>query len=504
MSLASRFRRGRQPEPDCPGFYFDARSKSLKPCSNPESKEPALEWSAGATPPDRAQQVVTLVHGTFARHAPWMRDEGDLCKELNEELPNVRISRFCWSGANTHTARLEAGEHLAIHLRRLMDEMPDAKHFVAAHSHGGNVALYAMKDTVNGEAEMLGDRLAGIVTLATPFLAVRERPLPKIIHSSVVFTVVSAYVMLLFALTSSGRDWSNMVLLATLLGVWVALTAISAQMYRGGRFQFMRLLRLSLLKRDLKDRDAMLDAEVERLQPENTNLDKLLVVRPLGDEASMGLVVSQFFAYVQNRVLNGLQLTQDFLLAGFARKRKIVDERRDSPPIERSRLTGCLMGIAKTFTLIGLLVWMWAQGGAEIELIDGVHEVATTWISGVLGADESWVGFWLFVGVQMPIVALLAVYFLSSIASLIGLLGLLVAAIPFGVDAMFWNHFASTTAETSPPGTKPAQIFVAAGRTASGLAHSGIYVDKTAIRQIVEWILGRSRAGERGIPSSEV
>ena len=52
----------------------------------------------------------------------------------------------------------------------------------------------------------------------------------------------------------------------------------------------------------------------------------------------------------------------------------------------------------------------------------------------------------------------IAVILLYGFLSLIALLGLLVAGLGFGLGAMFWNHFVSTTAECSPPGA--ARVFL--------------------------------------------
>ena len=97
--------------------------------------------------------------------------------------------------------------------------------------------------------------------------------------------------------------------------------------------------------------------------------------------------------------------------------------------------------------------------------------------------------------IALPIMVFLAVYIAFSIASLLGLLGLLFSAIPFGLDAMFWNHFASTTVEASPLGSSPTQVFMGAGSEKEedkGLAHSGIYLDENAISEVIKWIRGRS------------
>ena len=91
-------------------------------------------------------------------------------------LGDVEFREFGWAGTNTHVARTDGGAALAEFIRAGRDRHPDARHFVIAHSHGGNVALYAMRDAAAREA------VDGIVTLATPFLSARPR---KLRHASV-------------------------------------------------------------------------------------------------------------------------------------------------------------------------------------------------------------------------------------------------------------------------------------------------------------------------------
>ena len=93
--------------------------------------------------------VVTLVHGTFAKGAPWTKDGSILRRKIAAELgsleKDVIFDVFEWSGRNTHKARVKAGYRLADHIRELKKHYPIAQHFVVAHSHGGNVALLAHK-----------------------------------------------------------------------------------------------------------------------------------------------------------------------------------------------------------------------------------------------------------------------------------------------------------------------------------------------------------------------
>lgn len=120
------------------------------------------------TPP--TQYVLVLVHGTWATNATWTSRDAPLATTLAARLgPGVQIERFQWSGRNNYRARETAGERLADVLEALIKRHPDAKLFVVAHSHGGNVARYALE---RGE---LASQVQGLVTMGTPFLEAKAR-----------------------------------------------------------------------------------------------------------------------------------------------------------------------------------------------------------------------------------------------------------------------------------------------------------------------------------------
>lgn len=81
------------------------------------------------------------------------------------------MAPFRWTGANTVAARTNAQAAVRGHLRLLRQQHEQARHFIVAHSHGGNVALYALRD------ESLLTSIAGVACLATPFLVCRPRSL---------------------------------------------------------------------------------------------------------------------------------------------------------------------------------------------------------------------------------------------------------------------------------------------------------------------------------------
>lgn len=115
--------------------------------------------------------VVTLVHGTFARGTAWTQDGSMLrarvAESLEANVDEIVFDSFEWSGRNTHKARIKAGYELADHIVQLRKGLPDCRHFIVAHSHGGNVALLAHKHL---PAEL---HALGIATLGTPFVYAR-------------------------------------------------------------------------------------------------------------------------------------------------------------------------------------------------------------------------------------------------------------------------------------------------------------------------------------------
>jgi hypothetical protein len=115
-----------------------------------------------------ARLVVTLVHGTFAKGAAWTQEGSPIWRALKERFGDgAKIQRFDWSARNTHAARLTAGSELAQFLDASAAQDPGARNVVISHSHGGNVAIYALKDAAPGS-------LTDIVFLATPFIRCRE------------------------------------------------------------------------------------------------------------------------------------------------------------------------------------------------------------------------------------------------------------------------------------------------------------------------------------------
>lgn len=132
--------------------------------------------------------IVVLVHGTkvrlFGREllAPptWTKPDSLFRSSLAGILGEKPLFvEFEWSGANTHRARISAAGRLADLLRQLRREHAAAMIVLIAHSHGGNVALYAMRQLGTAGA-VPRHPVDGLVCLGTPFLRARLRDLTSV------------------------------------------------------------------------------------------------------------------------------------------------------------------------------------------------------------------------------------------------------------------------------------------------------------------------------------
>lgn len=452
------------------------------------------------------KQVITLVHGTFAKHAKWTHDSA-MCDKL-QAIDGTLLSRFCWSGGNSHTDRLKAGEDLAEHIKNLANRFTRAKLFLISHSHGGNVAMYALKDL---ETAGFSNRINGVVTLATPFITLRRRRLHKAVPIAVITLAFFGLLELGFHLWSGNNstaiDNTILPMVTVLFGLWIIGSAYSVFRYHKSGFGYLDALKVMFkigntedLIKDQLDRLRLRPVEVELMGPKRPTteqhalkesdadkdeissieqsigeaapdqLQKLFVVRPLGDEASMGLVVSQFLSWALNLILAGI--------GGF---------------VSGFRKVGWFSWTWKFVLIVAMAFFLERQLPSSFERVKEAGQFVT-------GGASSIMGYWgygqatEFIGVIVMLIiwGILALYVFFGFFSLIGLLVLLFASTPFGPDAMFWNHFASTTAEASPPG--PARVYLQSpppqkeGEPPRKLAHSLIYEDKDVIEEIAKWI----------------
>ena len=211
---------------------------------------------------------IILVHGTFAKNAPWTRQDSQFCQKLRARIQNeVVFESFNWSGENSHFSRIEAADELLNVLNSHVSNTYEQK-IIIAHSHGGNIALYALGKMGEQAAEF------HLVTMATPFLNVSKRDyqiLIKVLAVIISLTLALLLVISLgFALTFFPK---SLVLMSGLLAFLCCY------------FLFPKLSRI--LKRKNSELDAKVDNLVSQLSiSDNVNSKEMLVVIDERDEIS--------------------------------------------------------------------------------------------------------------------------------------------------------------------------------------------------------------------------
>lgn len=201
---------------------------------------------------------VVFVHGTWARGSRWPQFERALRGAFGAE--RVAVQYLDWSGRNTVSARLAAGRKLAELLQNDVQARPSARRFIVAHSHGGTVALLALRDFSSSHC------VDGIICLSTPFLLVRPRE-----FSELQWSIVMLGLALTLAAVTIGAAFMTQSLVPVLAGPvagWAAWRGVRSSAARARTF----LKRVSL--------------------PDMTNLP-LLIVRAPDDEASLTLAIVQ-------------------------------------------------------------------------------------------------------------------------------------------------------------------------------------------------------------------
>jgi hypothetical protein len=114
-------------------------------------------------------EAIVLIHGTFARGASWTTPDSTVVQALRTRSGCRSVHPFPWSGKNSHKARVQAGLELAHFVHNLCNNGDIQRIWCVTHSHGGNVALYALRH------DAFKHRLAGIAFLGTPFLHIHRR-----------------------------------------------------------------------------------------------------------------------------------------------------------------------------------------------------------------------------------------------------------------------------------------------------------------------------------------
>jgi hypothetical protein len=255
--------------------------------------------------------IVTLVHGTvlFARwprilgiiaslrrlssHGPaepaWYQLRSKFVTRLAASLgPGARIIHFSWSGGNSvweriHAAGADADFGLAgrsrrspslrEHVAQVAKDHRGAPQVLVAHSHGGNVCLYALRDSTTRS------HVRGLVCLSTPFVHARRRADSGVLDDMLRALLGIAYLIVFFGASQwvSSRvpePWD-----AVLFGSVFTVVVMAGAVWWGRRESRQRALR-------------MWAESVAEPQPDGPPTRVLLAD---GDEALLALKIAEGF-----------------------------------------------------------------------------------------------------------------------------------------------------------------------------------------------------------------
>lgn len=250
--------------------------------------------------------VLHFVHGTWGRGLlprrpgrhrkvePFWFEQGSL---FNRRLQNhlssssriIRCRTVLWSGANSIVARDAGARRLLKSLLRAERLYPGAAQFVVAHSHGGNVALRALKLAEDQGANLTNVRIA---SLATPFIRLfgaNKEILAMKIQAIVLYLSLSTYFLTTsfwqYAFATASPSTRLQINLALALTCGVAAIILSQV----------------LATKSIRTLDIGSQLELARLSSppsSKQSTTKHIFVRGVDDEASLALTFASILAKI--------------------------------------------------------------------------------------------------------------------------------------------------------------------------------------------------------------
>ncbi|MFA6243033.1 MAG: hypothetical protein WC655_19000 [Candidatus Hydrogenedentales bacterium] len=415
------------------------------------------------------QFVITTVHGTFARGAAWTKPESNLCKALSKGLVGVVVIKpFEWTGKNTLSARMNGAAKLKEHFAHLQHEHPNAKHYIIAHSHGGNVAMYAMNDP--GVASLV----SGVVCMSTPFIFATRRLLgakndaglsarlasviPALALSAFQIALVAAFVYL-----STIWDFEISKSWMTAIYVLVLLASMTAGVVL------------------VEWLSAFTDRLCNSMEQPVLDSEKLLIIRSPGDEAGAALGGVQFVVWLTARLYHPIARLSRWVHEfeekfGWA---NIFPKVTGNPDVNL-RLAGKVLGHRPIAVSL--------VGGIGLAIPLSMEGSGSLWSLLLFAPLSIFLVFFM-----LPVLLSLA----SALALVLEVTVLMIQSfillLPFGPEMATVNFYRSLSVEVSPLGSWKVNMLDDEDRSPDaseeqGLAHSRPYEDVGAFKLICDWI----------------
>lgn len=400
--------------------------------------------------PGAAMHVVILLHGTWGRGfmpglrsklAGWCR-EGSSCRAAIRDAlgGDTLFEPHNWSGANSVTGREFATTMLVERIAKTRRQHPHALIHLVAHSHGGNVALYACRD---GRAKR---EISSIACLSTPFLLVRlRRWVPEIdmaVHAAFVITTLVSCSMLSLWLASLIPETFQPVQLLLALASIGAASVLAPYLTRKTRASLPRLVRKC------------------RLPASNDRMPPVLILRAVADEAGAALGSAKLIA-------GGIDWLRDIVLSA-----------------KPSRFFGNRGLLVRLLSVLALL------------LIYGLLALSVGYVV-VQQQREAADGYtFLLAGFVAVAVFLLAISFTTilpfvAVFTVVPILVVAAACLaPFGWQLALLSLGMSVSAEVCPPGDwKVVQLEPNRNRVGDmGALQHGTHTDPEALKHLANWL----------------
>jgi hypothetical protein len=399
---------------------------------------------------------VTLVHGTWARNAPWTQSDSFFCTELARRIGEPVIFRqFNWSGRNSFSGRSKAAIELLSYLREGIEQNPSSKQVIIAHSHGGNIVLYALRDD-----DKVRRRIHRVVCLSTPFIIALRRDFGENINlqtrSLAMASRLIVAILICGVLPYFRRSLHANHLLAC-FQVFLAAFFLSTLMV----FAVQDLITGFVSKR--KNR-VFKELEIPRVEK-----TKLLVIRSTADEASLALTATQFAAWLATKSWKILSAPFGFFDEWAARAEAWADDHM---------LTMLSWGMPVGFLVTGAFFVVLLRSGSTW-LTRG------DWFWFVLGGAATVTGMCMVLSIIPGQISKILNFIAGLLLAPLYLI-LTILTVPFSPELAFALWEVQLTVESTPTG-KCRVVQISCAET-TGLRHSSPYSDSRAIEEIVNWI----------------
>jgi hypothetical protein len=350
-----------------------------------------------------------------------------------------------WNGRNNISARKEGKDKLIGHLKGLQDKYgKKVKYYIVAHSHGGNVALYALRDAKYKYP-------IGLACLATPFIVARSRILAgnEDLTLRVIFSMFTLLLVLAFSIIN----------VIELPEYWEILVPMSVIVI-GAPF-------IGLIFRYWNNHKADLLTE---LNLSNLAKKQLLIVRAPGDEASALLLTCQFISQLIVGIYNMMCLLRDWM-------GKIVKD------LSKKWILSVLIMVGGFLVGIPSVAYLF---NSQLPLVVSLLLVL------ILTLAYTCIAISFFAFIRLPQWSLRHIDLLLGITLVPLSIIISILLIPFGWQLALGSIFLDVTAEATPPGSWQVDLLDPEQREINQddfrlLQHS-IHSDPRAHLLICEWM----------------